>query len=222
MVIKLNIGGTLFVTSQATLMQFPTSVFGTIASGAWQPDYEGAFFFDRNPKYFEIILDAMRQKAMGQDCTLAPKYNTRAFRAELDFYQLSTLFGADEDEPVSPCSEDDPSTPSSKGSVISPSKTLPVLTLHYCIWSRSEVSISSSGRKAFSLVNGVSEASDRKDKATCGKGLKVLFCFLLAPAPRPALRRPQSCSPQPVAVHNQHKQQHNTAVWQRCTTGHTQ
>ena len=61
---------------------------GTIRN-RWKPDLDSAYFFDRNPKYFEYILDVLRQRAAGFSPGIEPQWNTEALSNELDFYSLS-------------------------------------------------------------------------------------------------------------------------------------
>jgi len=59
--IKLDIGGKHFTTSRTTLLRFKDSYFySMLANGQWKPDEDGTYFIDRNPKYFDILLDYMR------------------------------------------------------------------------------------------------------------------------------------------------------------------
>ena len=65
-VIKLNVGGKEFMTSLGTLMSDQNSMlakmFSSDASGRVpaNQDANGAFFFDRCPRYFSVILNFMR------------------------------------------------------------------------------------------------------------------------------------------------------------------
>lgn len=71
-VIKLNIGGSKFTSSQSTLTKFPDSMLGAMFSGIavrgltcpgryqLEKDEEGAYFIDRSGKHFEKILAFLR------------------------------------------------------------------------------------------------------------------------------------------------------------------
>ena len=100
---KLNIGGTVFVTTDSTLNVIPGSVFSAITDGRWSTDLDGAFFFDRNPRYFTLILDAMRERAAGIAATIDSSHDHPALRADLSFYQVEGLLHDREpaDEPAS-------------------------------------------------------------------------------------------------------------------------
>ena len=63
-----------------------------IIRNRWKPDLDSAYFFDRNPKYVEYILDVLRQRAAGFSPGVEPQWNTEAFSNELDLFSLSQLF----------------------------------------------------------------------------------------------------------------------------------
>jgi len=59
--IKLDVGGKCFATSKTSLLRFEGSFFWTmLAGGRWEPDEDGTYFIDRNPKHFDRILDYHR------------------------------------------------------------------------------------------------------------------------------------------------------------------
>jgi len=59
--ITLDVGGTKFATTKTNLLQFPDSYFhAMLSSGHWQPDDEGCYFIDRDPKHFGVILNFLR------------------------------------------------------------------------------------------------------------------------------------------------------------------
>jgi len=64
--IKLNIGGTIFETYLSTLRKDPKSLLGTMFHPRNRellnvmPDESGCYFFDRDPRAFEIILNFYR------------------------------------------------------------------------------------------------------------------------------------------------------------------
>eukprot|EP01006_Ploeotia_vitrea_P048314 TRINITY_DN67216_c9_g1_i1.p2 TRINITY_DN67216_c9_g1~~TRINITY_DN67216_c9_g1_i1.p2 ORF type:complete len:345 (+),score=53.24 TRINITY_DN67216_c9_g1_i1:81-1115(+) len=62
-VVKLNVGGTVFTTTKQTLLNSPKSFFsGMVSSGVWQPNkHTGEFFIDRDPQFFKEILNYLRQ-----------------------------------------------------------------------------------------------------------------------------------------------------------------
>jgi hypothetical protein len=60
--IKLNIGGTLFVTSRETLLKVPNSKLASILDSERNFNTElGAHYFDRRPDLFNAILQACRE-----------------------------------------------------------------------------------------------------------------------------------------------------------------
>lgn len=62
--VTLNVGGQIFTTTRATLMNEPTSMLAKMFSPAesWSNnrDHTGAFLIDRSPVYFEPILNYLR------------------------------------------------------------------------------------------------------------------------------------------------------------------
>ena len=59
--IKLDVGGKIFKTSKETLTKIEGSYFHCmLGSSSWQPDDDGSYFIDRNPKMFSFILDYLR------------------------------------------------------------------------------------------------------------------------------------------------------------------
>ena len=66
-IIKLNVGGKIFHTTQTTLMSAdPNSMLARMfanAKNGMAPailDENGAYFLDRSPKYFEVVLNYLR------------------------------------------------------------------------------------------------------------------------------------------------------------------
>lgn len=59
--VNLNVGGRYFLTSPDTLCREPGSMLAMLVSGRWQPSYDdNAFFIDRDPQMFELILQYLR------------------------------------------------------------------------------------------------------------------------------------------------------------------
>jgi len=57
----LDIGGERFHTSRATLLKYENCYFSAmLLSDEFKPDSTGAYFIDRNPRYFAILLDYLR------------------------------------------------------------------------------------------------------------------------------------------------------------------
>jgi hypothetical protein len=70
-VIKLNVGGRLFVTTRATLDAVPDTYLSILASGRWggealPQDAEGNVFLDWTPEVFETLLSFLRARAAGE------------------------------------------------------------------------------------------------------------------------------------------------------------
>uniref|UniRef100_A0A0K0FVV6 SH3KBP1-binding protein 1 (inferred by orthology to a human protein) n=1 Tax=Strongyloides venezuelensis TaxID=75913 RepID=A0A0K0FVV6_STRVS len=63
-VIRLNVGGTVFVTSKTTLTWLPDTFFTSLLSGRIDSvkDNDGSIFIDRDPLLFRIILNYLRTK----------------------------------------------------------------------------------------------------------------------------------------------------------------
>jgi gas vesicle protein len=61
-VIKLNVGGTQFVTSRSTITAVRGSMLDSMLSGRYKVTYdsEGNVFIDRPGKYFGLVLDYLR------------------------------------------------------------------------------------------------------------------------------------------------------------------
>jgi len=60
--VKLDVGGKIFSTSMTTLTNAPNSMLSAMFSGRYnlETDPDGTIFIDRNPTYFEHILDWLR------------------------------------------------------------------------------------------------------------------------------------------------------------------
>eukprot|EP01130_Rhizamoeba_saxonica_P012169 TRINITY_DN5110_c0_g1_i3.p1 TRINITY_DN5110_c0_g1~~TRINITY_DN5110_c0_g1_i3.p1 ORF type:complete len:301 (-),score=45.14 TRINITY_DN5110_c0_g1_i3:42-944(-) len=61
--ITLNIGGTLFQTTRGTLIAEPATMLSAMFGGEGvppQPDEDGSYFIDRDPKHFRFILNYLR------------------------------------------------------------------------------------------------------------------------------------------------------------------
>ena len=93
-IVRLNVGGTIFDTSQATLLQSPhdqDSVFHKLLSGRFTAprDAEGRIFIDRDAAHFRIILNWLRSGHV------PPRLdNVDELMVEADFYQLVNLMAA--------------------------------------------------------------------------------------------------------------------------------
>ena len=61
-VIHLNVGGRLFATKIETLLKYKNSMLGEMFNGENTPDKDkdGCYFIDRSGKYFDHILNYLR------------------------------------------------------------------------------------------------------------------------------------------------------------------
>jgi hypothetical protein len=95
--VTLNVGGSRFATSVATLTKFPDSMLATMFSGRHTlvPEADGTYFIDRDGTYFRYILNYLR---CGADVVLEAKPSILAeVLAEARFYQLEGLKDAIQD-----------------------------------------------------------------------------------------------------------------------------
>lgn len=59
--VKLDVGGKIFCISKPHLLSVEGSYFhAMLGSGQWNPDSDGAYFIDRDPRHFERVLDYLR------------------------------------------------------------------------------------------------------------------------------------------------------------------
>ncbi|KAA0161030.1 hypothetical protein FNF28_05236 [Cafeteria roenbergensis] len=92
-IVTLNVGGTAFTTTRSTLAAVPGSLLSRLADGA--PvfplrDSHGAFFIDRDPSQFHVVLDFLRA---GRQACLLPDSRPALVRlaAEARYYELPSL-----------------------------------------------------------------------------------------------------------------------------------
>ncbi|PRP85173.1 K+ channel tetramerization domain-containing protein [Planoprotostelium fungivorum] len=85
--IVIDVGGKKFSTSRDTLLSNGDNFFSALLRGQhWQPDEDGSYFIDRNPKYFAIILDYLRTREMVLDHLTWREMECLC--REFDFYQV--------------------------------------------------------------------------------------------------------------------------------------
>jgi hypothetical protein len=59
--VTIDVGGELFATTRANLLRFPNSYFSAmLGSGTWRPEERGAYFVNKNPRDFDIVMQYMR------------------------------------------------------------------------------------------------------------------------------------------------------------------
>jgi hypothetical protein len=96
--IVLNVGGIRYQTTLATIRSLPDTLLGRMFSESnaalQKREKDGCFFFDRNGRLFEPILDAYR--CGGQ--VLFPSVDRQSFERELEFWGLSNSVAVAESE----------------------------------------------------------------------------------------------------------------------------
>jgi len=81
-----DVGGKRFATSVSTLTKFEHTYFYALISSNIEPDDDGCYFIDRNPKYFGVILDFLRTSEVNLE-----GYTDRELhdlQKEMDYYQI--------------------------------------------------------------------------------------------------------------------------------------
>ncbi len=91
-IIKLNVGGTRFMTTRQTLMRQPSSVLGRMfdIDSPFQPAAkleDGAYFLDRDPVKFTVILNFLRE----DDLPKLSLDELKTLRNEARYFQLNNL-----------------------------------------------------------------------------------------------------------------------------------
>ena len=89
--IPLNVGGTTFVTTVATITKDPDSMLASMFSSELPPakkDSQGNYFIDRDPEAFRVILSFLRTANLSKEitgCTL------EQLEVEADYFRLCGL-----------------------------------------------------------------------------------------------------------------------------------
>ncbi|KAJ5076449.1 btb/poz domain-containing adapter for cul3-mediated rhoa degradation protein family member [Anaeramoeba ignava] len=91
--IKINVGGKIFETLTTTLSKWKNSKFEEIITNQKQFPIinDGIIFFDRNPKYFEIILDYLRTSEVTIPKKLNNKEGLSRLIKESKYYSIHSL-----------------------------------------------------------------------------------------------------------------------------------
>jgi len=89
-IVKINVGGHLFMTTRDTLLQFPNSMLATMINGRWETDLDGAFFVDRSPRLFEYILEYLRTRHLPP---IPVEIGVQVLAREARFYLLEEVAG---------------------------------------------------------------------------------------------------------------------------------
>jgi len=90
--VKLDVGGKVFSCSLNTLIKEEPSYFSAMFSGRYKlekDEEDGSYFIDRNPTYFEIILDYLRTGKL-RFAKFSPE-EIDELTEEAEFYQIPTL-----------------------------------------------------------------------------------------------------------------------------------
>ena len=89
-IVRLNVGGTKYVTTKSTLWKYPQSVLGAMFMGnaPLPTDQDGYYFIDRCGPIFQYILQFLRCGKL-----VLPKYFSELdlLQTEADFYQIEDL-----------------------------------------------------------------------------------------------------------------------------------
>jgi len=89
--LKINVGGKRFETYRSTFAKYPDTLLATMFSVRnrvlLKPDDKGEYFFDRNPKVFEIILEFYRTGRLMFNPSRG--LTKEAVLEEFDFFQIN-------------------------------------------------------------------------------------------------------------------------------------
>eukprot|EP00026_Physarum_polycephalum_P009736 Phypoly_transcript_09870.p1 GENE.Phypoly_transcript_09870~~Phypoly_transcript_09870.p1 ORF type:complete len:411 (+),score=55.18 Phypoly_transcript_09870:129-1361(+) len=84
--IVLNVGGKLFATTKSTLLQYRGSFLESLVTNQKSKQENGEFFIDRDPTYFEIVLNFMREGRLRN--TGLHNTDLEDLRHEFQFYKV--------------------------------------------------------------------------------------------------------------------------------------
>ena len=89
---KFDVGGTVFKVSVSTIQNHPEGLLAKMIDGRLPcgKDQSGAYFIDRNPEYFNMVLDVHRDNKV---YPLSPGMTRERVVAELEFYGLQDFQG---------------------------------------------------------------------------------------------------------------------------------
>eukprot|EP01083_Nonionella_stella_P007918 22791_1 len=91
--ITLNIGGMKYQTTLTTLSKYKQCLLYKMFEGIFsnKPNKDGSYFIDRNGKYFEYILDYLRNGKLNIPITDKDSYLINHLLSEADYYQIEPL-----------------------------------------------------------------------------------------------------------------------------------
>jgi hypothetical protein len=91
--IRLNIGGTVFVTSLDTMTLEKNTFFSAMFSEEFhqQPDDDGEYYVDRDPTYFRIILNHLRGVDIKKALSGLNQWEKSLVQQEVEFYQIESM-----------------------------------------------------------------------------------------------------------------------------------
>ena len=92
-IVRLNVGGTKYITTKSTLRKYPQSMLGTMFMGnvPLSTDKDGYYFIDRCGHIFQYILQFLRCGKL----VLPKNFNElQLLETEADFFQIEDLISA--------------------------------------------------------------------------------------------------------------------------------
>lgn len=86
-----NVGGTVFEVAVSTIESQPEGLLAKMIDGRFPcgKDESGAYFIDRSPRFFDIVLDVHRDSKV---YPLSPGFPRERVVAELEYYGLQDFF----------------------------------------------------------------------------------------------------------------------------------
>ncbi len=91
-IVQLNVGGTLFSTYRSTLLQKINDEHHYLEELVKNNASNQTIFIDRNPRYFEYILDYMRSRAINESFLMPASLDIiNSLQTEAKFYNLNSF-----------------------------------------------------------------------------------------------------------------------------------
>lgn len=86
--VKFDVGGRLFSTTRSTVLKNEDTYFyALLCSGKWKPEQDGAYFIDRDPRFFDRIMASLRTGKPVDVAGLQPR-EVDALVDEMDYYMM--------------------------------------------------------------------------------------------------------------------------------------